>query len=52
MAQDQLLQKELRKKYIILPGDTLESIAQKMFYNKGLASLIYEINRSLIPVVN
>ncbi|MBX9719764.1 MAG: LysM peptidoglycan-binding domain-containing protein, partial [Candidatus Obscuribacterales bacterium] len=51
LAQEQLLQKELRRKYVVLPGDTLESIAQKMFYNKGLASLIYEINRALIPVV-
>ncbi|MBX9686618.1 MAG: LysM peptidoglycan-binding domain-containing protein, partial [Candidatus Obscuribacterales bacterium] len=51
LAQEQLLQREMRKKYVVLPGDTLESIAQKMFYNKSLASLIYEINRSLIPVV-
>ncbi len=51
MMQEQLLQREMRRKYVVLPGDTLESIAQKMFYNRGLATLIYEINRSLIPSV-
>jgi hypothetical protein len=38
-----------RTKYVILPGDTLESIATKKLGNKKLAELIYEINKGTIP---
>ncbi|MBY0552540.1 MAG: hypothetical protein K2W95_34985, partial [Candidatus Obscuribacterales bacterium] len=41
---------EIRQRYIVMPGDTLESIAQKRLYNKRLAPLIFELNRGKIPV--
>lgn len=39
-----------RRRYVVLPGDTLESIAQNMLCNRCLGPLIYELNRPLIPV--
>jgi len=49
-AQKDLLNLETRHKYIVMKGDTLESIAQKRLFNKRLAILIYEINKSKIPL--
>ena len=50
-AQKDLLNLETRQKYVVLPGDTLESIAQKKLMNRRLCALLYEINRSRIPIV-
>lgn len=50
-AQKDLLNLETRQKYVVLPGDTLESIAQKKLMNRRLSALLYEINRSRIPIV-
>jgi hypothetical protein len=51
-AQKDLLNLETRQKYVVLPGDTLESIAQKKLMNRRLSALLYEINRSRIPIVS
>ncbi len=40
---------EVRQKYVVLQGDTLESIAIKKLRDKRLAPLLYEINKHLIP---
>lgn len=39
---------EKRQKYIVKPGDTLESIATRMLRDKRLSGLIYEINKDTI----
>ncbi|MBX9688160.1 MAG: hypothetical protein K2X27_15740, partial [Candidatus Obscuribacterales bacterium] len=49
-AQKDLLNLEARQKYIVMKGDTLESIAQKRLFNRRLAPLLYEINKARIPV--
>ncbi|MBI4534097.1 MAG: LysM peptidoglycan-binding domain-containing protein, partial [Candidatus Melainabacteria bacterium] len=41
--------KRRRAKYVVVEGDTLESIAQKMLQDQSLAPLIFEINRQVIP---
>ena len=48
-AHKDILDAPARQKYVVMAGDTLESIAHKRFYNKRIASLIYEINKSKIP---
>lgn len=49
-AQKDPLSIEARQNYVVMPGDTLELIAQKRLFNKRLAALIYEINKSRIPI--
>ena len=45
-----VLQQETRQKYVVLKGDTLESISLKKLRDRRLAHLVYEINKSLIPI--
>jgi LysM repeat protein len=40
-----------RRKYIVQPGDTLESIADKTLRDKRLAGLIYQLNTDVIPLI-
>ncbi|MBY0356849.1 MAG: hypothetical protein K2W82_02525 [Candidatus Obscuribacterales bacterium] len=51
-AQKTLIEKQLaaRQKYVVAAGDTLESIAFKKLNNKRLAPLLFELNKSKIPV--
>jgi nucleoid-associated protein YgaU len=44
------IEEEPRTRYIVRPGDTLESIARKILHDKRLALLIFRINRSVIRV--
>jgi hypothetical protein len=47
--QNAMLLNQQRQKYVVLKGDTLESIALKKLRDRRLAALLYEINKSLIP---
>ncbi len=49
-AQKDLLNLETRQQYIVVAGDTLESIAQRRLFNGRLAPLIFEINKARISV--
>jgi LysM repeat protein len=37
-----------KRKYVVKPNDTLESIARKRLKNSNLASLIYQINQNIL----
>lgn len=39
-----------RQRYMVVEGDTLESIAARRLRDKRLAGLIYDINKAVIPV--
>jgi nucleoid-associated protein YgaU len=49
LREQKKLSADQRTKYVVKEGDTLESIANKMFRDKRLAGLIYEINKNTIP---
>jgi hypothetical protein len=49
LQEQNLLAQEQRQKYVVLKGDTLESISQKKLRDRRLAPLVYEINKRLIP---
>ena len=50
LAEKNKKEEEKRQKYVIKPGDTLESIAGKMLRDQRLAGLIFDINQAVIPV--
>lgn len=50
LQQQNMLAQEKRQKYVVLKGDTLESIAQKKLRDRRLAPLVYEINKRIIPI--